>query len=38
MDKKYKYDLIVKDDIKKSNYFEVIGNMLTDIISGNKNK
>ncbi len=32
----YIYDLIVKENVKKSSYFEVFNHMLSDIISGVK--
>ena len=31
------YDLIVKEDIKKANYFEVLANLFKDIINGKIN-
>ena len=34
--KKYKYDLIVKDNIKKSSYFEIFNHLLSDMFSGTK--
>ena len=33
-DKEYKYDLIVKEDVEKANYFRVFVNMFKDIVSG----
>ena len=30
----YKYDLIVKEDVKKANYFRTYYNLFKDIISG----
>ena len=36
--KNYSYDLVVKDSVKKSNYFEVMLNNLKDIITGVKLK
>jgi len=36
--KQYKYDLIVKEDIKKANYFKVFINLFKDILSGVKIK
>ena len=35
LDNDYDYNIIVKDDIKKSNYFRILINNLKDIISGN---
>lgn len=37
-DKKYEYDLIVKEEVKKSTYLNTIKNNLRDIITGNLTK
>lgn len=37
-DNTYTYDLVIHDDIEKTNYFEVFSNLLKDIFSGNKVK
>ena len=34
----YKYNLILKDDVKKANYFKILKNHLKDIVTGNVRK
>ena len=36
--KKYEYDLIVKEDVKKSTYLNTVKNNLKDVITGSLTK